>query len=137
MVGVTTGLLAADGGDAIPLAAALPLGALLLLSGVGILEIARRSAKDLLAPFGSVGVRTSATARSEDAWYAGQRAAAPLLAVAGATSALAGLILFARPSNALAALMIVVAAQVMVAFSLGGCAKGHKAARRTTVSAET
>lgn len=129
---MTTALLAADGSDAVPLALALPLGIVLLLSGLGILEIARRSSRDLLARDGRMGVRTSATLQSEPAWIAGQRAAAPLLGVAGASSAIAGLVLFARPSNALAALVIVVAAQVMVAFSLGGVARGHKAARRAS-----
>ena len=55
----------------------------LLLGGLAMLALARRSADGRLKPNGMAGVRTSLTMSSDAAWYAAQTAAAGATSAAG------------------------------------------------------
>lgn len=55
----------------------------LLLGGIAMLVLAKRSADGTLRPNGMAGVRTQLTMSSDDAWYAAQAAAAGATSVAG------------------------------------------------------
>ncbi len=58
---------------------------------VGVWLITRAAARGYLGANGAIGIRTTATQRSEEAWVAGHRAALPLVRAAGLVVALAGL----------------------------------------------
>lgn len=63
------------------------LAGVMLLGAAAVGVTARRHRADAIPPNSVVGVRIAATSTSPEAWYAGQRAAVPLLW--GVTAALA------------------------------------------------
>jgi hypothetical protein len=64
----------------------------LLCLGVFLLELARRARHGLVTPGSGLGWRTTATTRSDAAWYAGQRAAVPFDIAGGVVLVIGGVL---------------------------------------------
>lgn len=88
-------------------AARLPWGAAiifcLLFVGTGIVlwEIGRRGARYKLPRNRWIGIRTQATLRTDDTWFAAHEKAAPFCRAAGAAGVIGGLLFLARPEGTL------------------------------------
>jgi hypothetical protein len=77
--------------ERVPVAAALLVGILCLVTGAAVSVLNRRAADGRLGRNGVAGIRTPATMRSDAAWRAGHAAARGLSDVAAAVFALTGL----------------------------------------------
>ncbi len=98
------------GAVAWPLAVVLLItaGSVVYLAGAGYLGLIQRSQR--------FGLGTPATLKSDDAWEAGHRAAAPFLCVAGLGAGLPGVALLFRPSIQSATLAVMVGSAILVSF---------------------
>lgn len=74
-------------------------GVLLKIVSVTLLAIGLLVRADKIKPNDAVGLRTRATARSEAAWYAGNRRTAPFLLVLAVLWAVTGALLIALPED--------------------------------------
>ena len=107
-------MIAADGADAMPLGVAWSLAVLLITTGVLVSWVGTRSATGRLARNRRLGVRTPRTVASDEAWEAAHRAAGPWLVAAGAAVTVPGVVLLARPSNALGGLVVLAGSGLLV-----------------------
>lgn len=120
--------MAAAGADPMPGAVAWPLAILLIATGVLLAWVGLRSASGRLPRNRVLGVRTPRTVASDGAWAAAHRTAGPWLVAAGAAVALPGVVLLARPSNALGTLLVLVGSGLLVALVAVAAVLGDRAA---------
>lgn len=85
--------------DPMPLGTAIGLGLLLMATGALLAWVASRSRKGTLSRNWIVGIRTSATLASDEAWDAAHRAGARALSIGGWGTLATGGLLLLRPSN--------------------------------------
>ena len=123
----------ADASDPIPAGAAILLGLLLIAAGVILLEVGRRSKAGTLRRNWIVGVRTSATLHSDEAWNIAHRVAGSTLQVGAVAPIAAGVITLFRPANWIAATVILVSLGWLVIWVVISGRRGVSAAN----SAET
>lgn len=104
------------------------------LVGAGwlIAWIGRRAATGRLDRNWIAGIRTSATLASDEAWEAAHRVAGTMLVWAGAASAVSGLALLSRPSDAVGAAIVLAGQAVVVALVAIACVRGNRAAKAAT-----
>lgn len=91
----------AGAGDPMPLATAIGLGLLLIAAGAILGVVAYRSHRGTLPRNWIVGIRTTTTLASDEAWNAAHRAGARALSVGAWGALLTGAVLLLRPSNGL------------------------------------
>ena len=106
-------------------------GPLFSIVGLAALGLAYLCATQRLGRNRFVGIRTTATLRSDDAWYAAHRASAWSIAVAGSVSLGVGLwLVLADPTETtVASAVIATSVVVLVVIAVGGV-QAHRAARR-------
>jgi len=85
----------------LPWPAAIILCLVFLTTGVVAYEIGRRGARYRLEPNRWIGIRTRATFRNENTWFAAHEKAAPFFKVAGVAGVVGGLLFLARPTGTL------------------------------------
>ena len=85
----------------LPWAAAIILCLVFVTTGVLSWEIGRRGARYKLERNRWVGIRTRATFRSEDTWFAAHHKAAPFFKLAGVAGVVGGLMFLLRPQGTL------------------------------------
>jgi hypothetical protein len=118
----------------VPLFVRLPLGALLVLTGVALLTVAVLGARGRLRRNRWAGVRTLATLRSDAAFALANRVAAAPTGAAGAVAVVGGAVLpFATGAPVLVVLGVTVVGLLVLA-GLGGML-GDRAAQRVPVPA--
>jgi uncharacterized membrane protein len=128
VTGPGLGVLAVDGGgDPMPVGVAWSLALLLLATGALLGWVGVRAATGRLARNGLLGVRTPQTLASDRAWDAAHRVAGPWLVAGGAAVAAPGLVLLARPTNALGSLVVLVGCGLLVSLVAVGTILGHRA----------
>ncbi|QGK71889.1 hypothetical protein GIY23_22425 [Allosaccharopolyspora coralli] len=102
----------------------------LLFGGVLLLVVAHRSAQERLGRNRFVGVRTSATMRSDDAFRIGNREAASATRLGGVISVVSGVaVLFAPAGGPLGVGIAIVGTAAMLGFVILGGVRGHRAAQ--------
>lgn len=117
--------------EQVPPAAALLVGALMLLTGAAVSGLARRAADGRLRRNGVAGIRTPATLRSDDAWQAGHEAARGLSDASGALFALSGLAALVLRPAPLWAGAVLVGTVVATELLLGAARRAGAAADAT------
>lgn len=85
----------------LPWAGAILFCLLFVGTGVVLWEMGRRGARYQLPPNRWIGIRSRATLRNENTWFAAQQKAAPFCKVAGAAGIVGGLLFLARPEETL------------------------------------
>lgn len=111
-------------------AGALVSGVLLAAATLGVWWVVAAGADGRLGVNHWMGMRTSATMSSQDAWQAGHRAALPIVkpsCLAAAVVAGAGAVLGFRPP--LGVVLMLVAAGLMLVGTIAGGVAAHRAAR--------
>jgi hypothetical protein len=98
--------LATEAGSAeevarLPWPAAIFFSLLFVGTGVVLWEIGRRGARYQLPPNRWIGIRTQATYRNENTWFAAHQKAAPFCKAAGAAGIIGGLLFLTRPEGTL------------------------------------
>lgn len=102
----------------------------LLFGGILLLVVAHRSAQERLGRNRFVGVRTSATMRSDDAFRVGNRAAASATRLGGMISVVSGIFVLLVPAGGpLGVGVAVVGTAVMLGMVILGGVRGHRAAQ--------
>ena len=110
----------AGAADPMPWSAILALAGVLGLSGVLLVVVGRRAAAGRLPRNWIVGIRTTKTMESDQAWIAAHAAAAGSFSVAGYVAVMGALGLLTRPSNGVGlALVAGVLVAILVAAVLG------------------
>lgn len=119
----------ASASDPMPLGTAIGLGAVLVAAGVILLVVALRSRSGTLPRNWIVGIRTTTTLASDEAWIRAHHASATPLLLGSIGTMLAGLVLLLRPTNGFG-LAIVTAGLIWLLFWVirAGVA-GQRAAR--------
>jgi uncharacterized membrane protein len=120
--------LAADAADPMPLGVAWLLGLVLLATGGLLAWVGVRAAGGRLARNERIGLRTPRTLGSDAAWDAAHRVAGRWLVAAAAAVAVPGLVLFARPTNALGSLLVLVGSGLLVSLVAVAAILGDRAA---------
>ncbi|MGH3811731.1 MAG: SdpI family protein [Pseudonocardiaceae bacterium] len=103
------------------------LGAVLLVAGAGLFTVGLLGWRRRLPRNRFAGIRTPATLRSEAAFVAANRVAAPPVLAAGAVSAAGGVLAFGTGGPALATIVGVTGAGVLGLLIAGGLL-GHRLA---------
>ncbi|MFJ6654101.1 SdpI family protein [Microbacterium sp. NPDC091313] len=125
----------------VQLLSVLIVGVVLLLAGIALIVLARRSRDGRVPRNQLAGVRTGLTLSSDTAWYPAQRAAAPATEV-GAWGSVAGGVLVVVigmlpiASNAITTAIVLAAAVWMLAWVIAGAARGQRAAREAVLAEE-
>lgn len=123
-------VLGADGpGDPIPLAMGLGIGLLLLVAGVALAWIGLKGERGTLPLNWVAGIRTKATMASDEAWDAAHRAGGRLMTISGVVLAASAVPLFFRPSNAVAAVLILGSTGVVLVLAVWSTIRANRAAR--------
>jgi uncharacterized membrane protein len=111
----------------------LVVGVVVLAASAALLVIGALSHHDRVPRNRWVGVRTPATMRSDDAWFAAQRSASPFLLIAGVLGVLTGvfwLVVAPEEGDDAARALIIGFVVVLTGPSLLGAVAGVRAARR-------
>lgn len=116
--------------DPMPMGMAIFLGVLLVIAGVLLVEVGRRSRSGTLTRNWLVGIRTNATLESDENWEAAHRAGGALLMIGAAGPILGGIAVLFGPSNGIGAVVILGSLVWMVAFVVAAGVKGQSAAKR-------
>lgn len=105
------------------------LAILSMVAGIVLFVVGHLTADDKLPRNHFAGARTRATLKSDEAWYAGQRAAAIPLQAAGAFAILGGVIMaVCHPDTATAGYFGLVIAAFVVGAAIVGGIKANRAA---------
>jgi uncharacterized membrane protein len=120
--------LAADGADPMPVAVAWPLGVVLLVTAALLAWVGVRAATGRLARNRGLGLRTPRTLASDRAWAAAHRTAGPWLVAAATAVGVPGVLLLARPSQALGQLLLLAGSGLLVALVAVASLLGDRAA---------
>jgi len=111
-----------------PTGMAVFLGILLIVVGLLLADVGRRSHSGTLARNWWIGIRTNATLAWDDAWEAAHRAGGMLLTIAAIGPIVGGLIVFFQPSNAVGASVMIIALGWLLVFVIVAGIKGQRAA---------
>ena len=114
--------------EEMPLGVSIALGLSQLAAGLLIAWIAVRGWRGKLRRNRALGIRTTATLSSDEAWLRGHRAAGPWMTAAALGSIVPGIIVLFRPENTAGMLVIMVGLAVMVTLVMVGGFVGHSAA---------
>jgi uncharacterized membrane protein len=115
----------------------LLLAVTMLLAGVVLLVLAARQRSGGLRRNGLVGLRTSATMRSDEAWHAAHAATAGLTALAGVVQVVAGgAIVVLDPGDAGLLAWTLGGAGSTLALVLTAAVRGHRIAVRVDRNAD-
>lgn len=117
----------AGAGDPMPWVAVLVLGGVLLLSGLLLIVAGRRAAVGRLPRNWIVGIRTTRTMASDEAWQAAHLAAAGSFSVAGYVAVMGGLALLTRPSNGVGLAVVSLVIIAMLTAVVLGVRRGSRA----------
>jgi hypothetical protein len=123
------------------LLSALFVAVVLLLAGVALIVLARRSRDGRIPRNQLAGVRTGLTLSSDTAWYPAQRASAKATEI-GAWGSVVGAVLVVVAailpisSNAATAAITLTAAVWMLGWVIVGAARGQRAARAAVLAEE-
>lgn len=124
------GIVAADG---MPFWTAALIGGLMIIAGVAVLATVNQCASGQIGRNRGVGIRTSATRASDEAWMAGHRAARPFLQFGAIAMFACGAVVFALSSQPAALFgLVVVGVGLLVVAALLGTVAANRAARATT-----
>jgi hypothetical protein len=114
----------------LPWAAAIILCLLFVSTGVLSWEIGRRGARYQLKRNRWVGIRTRATFRNENTWFAAHDKAAPFFKLAGVAGVVGGLLFLLRPEGTLLVVTLgIIAFETLAIFV--ATTTGVRAANRT------
>lgn len=109
----------------------LLIGTLWLVAGTGIALVGVAGARERLPRQHWAGIRLPSTMKSDDAWIAAHKAGASWLVAGGVVPAVGGLLLLlARPSDEVSAVLSLAAAAWMLALVCIAGVIGVRAARR-------
>lgn len=113
---------------------ALSVAVVLLLAGVALIVLARRSRDGRVPRNQLAGVRTGLTLSSDTAWYAAQRAAAPATEVGAWGSIVGGVLVLAvgilpMTLPVVTPAIVLATAAWLLGWVIGGAARGQRAAR--------
>ena len=120
----------AGASDPMPLATAVGLGLVLLASGAILAVVAFRSQRGTLPRNWIVGIRTTTTLASDEAWDAAHRAGARALSTGAWGTAAAGMALLLRPSNGVGLAVIMAGLGWLLGWVFRAGYLGTRAARR-------
>lgn len=112
-----------------PATLSVVLGAVLVVTGAGLVALAVAGSRGVLRPNRFAGVRTAVTLSSERAFAVANRVAAPLVGAAGVVALAAGAGLLTRPAGLLGVILLVVAVVAVIVLAGIGGALGDRAAR--------
>lgn len=119
----------AAAGDPMPLATAIGLGLLLIVTGALLIVVAYRSQRGTLPRNWIVGIRTTTTLASDEAWDAAHRAGARALSIGAWGTLATGLVLLLRPSNGLGLAVISIGLLWLLGWVFRAAYLGIRAAR--------
>lgn len=120
-------LLAAD--DSVSFLTGLLLAAVLMVGGVALAVLNHAAATGRVGPNGGIGIRTSATRSSDEAWRAAHQAAKPWIQFAAMGGLASGaLVLFLRSEPELFYGVLFVGVALIAGPGLVGAVVGHRAA---------
>lgn len=112
-----------------PWPSAVILAALFVLAGTLVAALSKKLAGGSIGPNRLTGLRLPSTFRSDEAWYAGQKAFAPFGIAGGVGAALLGASLLLRPGRGLAITIASAAAIWLVVLPAIGAFMGDLAAK--------
>lgn len=110
-----------------PWAAVVVLGLVLVAAGVLLILVGNRASTGNLPRNWIVGIRTTKTLESDEAWQAAHLAAAGSFSVAGYVAVMGGLALFTRPSNGVGLALVVLVLVAMLIAAWLGVRRGYRA----------
>lgn len=115
--------------DLMPLGTAIGLGLLLMVTGVLLAVVASRSRRGTLPRNWIVGIRTSATLASDEAWNAAHRAGARALSIGAWGTFGTGALILLRLSNGIGLAVVTIGLVWLLAWVLRAGCLGDRAAR--------
>lgn len=121
-------IFAAD--DTIPWISGLLLSVAMIAVAVAIIVVNNAASSGRIGPNPGIGIRTTATRSSADAWQAAHRAAMPVMQFAAMVSLVTGVVLlFLRSSPSLFWGVLLVGASLLGALSVAGAIVADRAAK--------
>lgn len=114
-----------------PTDAAVILGVLLIVTAALLFVVGRRAAHGTLPLNYWVGIRTTTTMSSQEAWDAAHLASGRWLQIAGIVPAIVGIMVLFRPPNGVGLTVITLALIWMLAWVIAAGVVGQRAARNT------
>ncbi len=127
--------IAADAGTRMATSDAVVLGVLMIVSGGLLVGVGWAAATGRLRRNWFAGIRTTASMSSDEAWDACHRAGGRLMAAGGVASAVCGLPLLLRPSNAVGLAFVIVGLVAVLVMTIWAGVVGNRAAK-AVMSAE-
>ena len=112
-----------------PLGTAIGLGLVLVVAGAILLIVALRSRSGAMPRNWIVGIRTTTTLASDEAWNLAHRAAASPLLLGSIGTMLSGLVLLLRPTNGFGLAVVIAGIVWLLFWVLRGGIVGHRAAK--------
>jgi uncharacterized membrane protein len=112
-----------------PFGTAIGLGMLLIVTGALLAVVAYRSRRGVLPRNWIVGIRTTATLSSDEAWDVAHRAGAGALSIGAWGTLVAGGFLLLRPSNGLGLTLITIGLVWLLGWVIRAGYVGTRAAR--------
>ena len=121
-------ILAAD--ETVPWILGLLLGVLMIAAAVVIIVVNNQASSGRIGPNRGIGIRTTATRSSPEAWQAAHRRAMPIMQFAAMVSLATGVVvLFLRSSPTLFWGVLLVGAALLGALSVAGAIVADRAAK--------
>ena len=121
-------ILAAD--DPVPWILGLLLGVVMIGAAIAIIVVNNGASNGRIGPNPGMGIRTTATRSSPEAWQAAHRAAMPIMQFAAIVSLATGVVvLFLRSSPTLFWGILLVGAALLAALSVAGAIVADRTAK--------
>lgn len=119
--------------DPMPLGTAMLLGLVLIVAGILLAVVAAKSRNGTLPRNWIVGIRTTTTMASDEAWDLAHRAGASALGIGAGATIVAGVALFFQPSNGTGLAIALAGIAWLLGWVIVAARRGTKAARDSTL----